>query len=318
MSGPQNAIYHYTMLVSRHKTRYARPPVFGSTVKRYPTMAKAKSKNRKSKKSSKSRFTASTADKYELYQLSVQSPEPDVEFLARVYKKERSKPARHFREDFSGTGLLTAHWVKRGSKYTAEAFDIDPEPIEWGKTHVFAKIGKAATRAVLHQADVRAPSNVAPDVRCAQNFSYWIFKTRAEMLGYFSNARADLADNGVFVLDVHGGPESMEHMEEETKIDEGFTYVWDQDFFSPVTHEARLFIHFKFKDGTRMKRAFRYEWRLWTIPELTEILTEAGFSQVDCYWEGTDKDGESGNGVFRKTRYGENDLSWVSYLVALK
>ncbi|MDH3468633.1 MAG: class I SAM-dependent methyltransferase, partial [Gammaproteobacteria bacterium] len=128
-------------------------------------MAKAKSKNRKSKKSSKSRFTASTADKYELYQLSVQSPEPDVEFLARVYKKERSKPARHFREDFSGTGLLTAHWVKRGSKYTAEAFDIDPEPIEWGKTHVFAKIGKAATRAVLHQADVRAPSNVAPDVR---------------------------------------------------------------------------------------------------------------------------------------------------------
>ena len=267
---------------------------------------------------SRHRHTAANADKYELYQLSVQSPEPDIKFLSRIYKKERGKAALHFREDFSGTGLLTAHWVKRGKQYTAEAFDIDPEPLDWGRTHIFSKLGKSAKRAILHQADVREPSTKAPDVRCAQNFSYWVFKTRAEMLGYFRAAYKDLADDGIFVIDIHGGPECMEHMEEETKIDGGFTYVWDQDYFSPVTHDCRMFIHFKFKDGSKLKRAFTYHWRLWTIPELREILTEAGFARVDCYWEGTDSDGKSGNGVFRKTRYGENDVSWVAYLAASK
>ncbi len=28
-----------------------------------------------------------------------------------------------------------------------------------------------------------------------------------------------------------------------------------------------------------LRRAFRYDWRLWTIPELAEMLEEAGF---DC------------------------------------
>ena len=79
-----------------------------------------------------------------------------------------------------------------------------------------------------------------------------------------------------------------------------------------------MYIHFRFPDGSEMKRAFAYEWRLWTIPELTDILVDAGFKQVDCYWEGTAEDGESGNGIFRKSRRGENDLSWVAYLVCPK
>ena len=63
------------------------------------------------KRARKPRYTAKTADKHELYQLSVQSPEPDIAFLRRVYKKHNGRPARHFREDFSGTGLLTAEWI---------------------------------------------------------------------------------------------------------------------------------------------------------------------------------------------------------------
>ena len=54
------------------------------------------------------------------------------------------------------------------------------------------------------------------------------------------------------------------------------------------------------------------------MPELRDILYDAGFKRVDCYWEGTAEDGESGNGIFRKTKKGENDLSWVAYLVAPK
>ncbi|KAA3632610.1 MAG: class I SAM-dependent methyltransferase [Proteobacteria bacterium] len=279
---------------------------------------KAKKKPAGKTKSRGPKYTARTADKYELYQLSVQSPEPDIEFIRRVYKKQNGRAARHFREDFSGTGLLTAEWIKKGAKYTAEAFDIDPEPVEWGRRRHFAELGEAAERATLHLKDVREPSDRKPDVRCAQNFSYWIFKTRAGMLDYFRRVLEDLGDDGVFVLDAHGGPESIEEREESTRISGGFTYVWDQHWFSPVTHEATMYIHFRFKDGSEMKRAFAYEWRVWSIPELRDILLDAGFSRVDVYWEGTAEDGETGNGIYRKTRYGTNDPAWVTYIVAIK
>jgi len=52
---------------------------------------KRKDKNKR-QKLPKHRFTAATADKYELYQLSVQSPEEDVEFLVDVYQAERGRP----------------------------------------------------------------------------------------------------------------------------------------------------------------------------------------------------------------------------------
>lgn len=273
---------------------------------------------RREKRVRRKRLSAKGSDKYDLYQRSVQSPEADVQFLARVYRRRRGRNALHLREDFCGTALLMSHWVKRGSQYTAEGFDIDPEPVEWGLEHNFSRLKPAAReRAVVHLADAREPSRRTPDVRCAQNFSYWLFKSRKEMLAYFRGVYEDLAPDGMFVIDAHGGPEAIEEMEEETECD-GFTYVWDQHFYSPVTGEAKLHIHFRFPDGSEMSRAFSYDWRVWTLPELKEILEEAGFPEVDCYWEGTDEDGESGNGIFRKTRYGTNDPAWVAYLVAAK
>ena len=66
-----------------------------------------------------------------------------------------------------------------------------------------------------------------------------------------------------------------------------------------------------------MERAFEYTWRLWTLPELKELLTEAGFREVVIYWEGTDEDGE-GNGEFTPAEVGEACEGWVAYLVAKK
>ena len=165
---------------------------------------------------------------------------------------------------------------------------------------------------------MREPSHQPPDVRCALNFSYSIFKTRAEMLGYFRAAHADLAQDGIFVIDIHGGPDAMEETEEERDIDEGFTYVWDQEQFWPATGDYKCHIHFEFKDGTRIHRAFTYDWRMWTIPELVDCLRDAGFAEIHTYWEGTDEDGESGDGIFRRKRKGENCESWIAYIVAAK
>jgi len=267
----------------------------------------------------KNKFTAKTADKYVLYQRAVQSAEQDASFLFDTYKSIRGKPARHFREDFCGTCLLSANWVMRGPEFTTESYDIDPEPLAWGLENNLKPLGQSIARVAQYQEDARNPSRQAPDVRCAQNFSYWVFKTRAEMLEYFKGVQADLAGDGIFVIDLHGGPESMQELEEETEMaDESFTYVWDQDSINPITGDARLHIHFRFPDGTEITDAFIYDWRLWSIPELKDILLEAGFSSVDCYWEGTDEDGESGDGIFSLAQEGEACLSYVAYLVSQK
>ena len=267
----------------------------------------------------KKEFTAKTADKYALYQQAVQSAEQDVDFLFQTYKDIRKKKPLHLREDFCGTCLLSSHWVKLGKKHTTESYDIDPEPLQWGLTNNIEPLGKAADRLKQYQEDARTPSREKPDVRCAQNFSYWIFKTRTEMLAYFKEVYRDLKDDGIFVIDLHGGPESIQELEEETEMaDESFTYVWDQDSINPITSEARLHIHFRFPDGTKMTNAFTYDWRLWGLTELNDILIDAGFGDVNCYWEGTDEDGESGDGIFTKTNEGDTCLSYVAYLVAQK
>jgi len=264
-------------------------------------------------------FTAKTADKYVLYQKAVQSAEQDVEFLHDTYQKIRKKLPKHLREDFCGTCLMSSYWVRKGAGYTTESYDIDPEPMNWGLQHNLKDLGKTGERVLQILEDARNPSRLAPDVRCAQNFSYWVFKTRAEMLTYFNGVQTDLADDGIFVVDLHGGPESIQELEEETEMDDkSFTYVWDQDSINPITGEARLHIHFRFPDGSEMTDAFTYDWRLWGLPELKELLEDAGFSQVDCYWEGTDEDGESGNGEFTINDQGEACLSYVAYLVAQK
>lgn len=262
------------------------------------------------------RFTARTADKHTLYQLAVQSPREDVDFLARVYRSLRGAEALHMREDFCGTALLCAAWVRGRNQRTAEGFDIARATLEWGRAHNFAPLGERAQRIRLHAKDVRAPSARRPDVRCAQNFSYFIFKRRSELLDYFARARRDLAPRGAFVLDIYGGPDAMEEEEEEREIEAGFTYVWDQRRYVPATGDYEAHIHFRFRDGSQLQRAFSYDWRLWTLPEVKDVLHDAGFRHVDSYWEGTDEAGEGGNGIFRRSKRGENCPAWVTYLVA--
>lgn len=283
--------------------------VEGGKVLRKPAQKKARSK--------KPRYTARTADKYELYQLAVQSADTDVALHRRVFRKLRGRDPLHFREDFCGTGLLSSEWIRFSKRHTAEGFDIDPEPIAWGLAHNFDPLGEAASRYTVHLKDVRSRGNVPADVRVAQNFSYYCLSTRAALLDYFRAAREDLARDGIFVIDLYGGSESNDEMEETLRCP-GFHYVWEQAEFFPGTGEYICHIHFRFPDGTQMRRAFTYHWRQWYLTELRDVLLEAGFAKVINYFEGTAKDGESGDGNFRPGVRGENCAAWIAYLVALK
>jgi hypothetical protein len=152
------------------------------------------------------------------------------------------------------------------------------------------------------------------DIVSASNFSYYLFKEREQMLAYFKSAYNRCRKNGLFILDCFGGPDCMQAIEEET--DHGdFKYYWDQDNFDPVTNFAKFYIHYKRKGERKREQVFSYDWRLWSLPELREILEDAGFRKVHVYWEGEDKNGD-GNGVFTPVTTGEEVRAWVAYLVA--
>ncbi len=260
---------------------------------------------------------AEQADIHELYEESVQNVETEMEFLQTTFRELRHRDAKSFREDFCGTASASCEWVRTGESHYAIGVDIDGDVLEWGRQNRVAKLPEASRpRVQLLNDDVMAVTTGPVDIVGAFNFSYWIFNTRERMCEYFSRVRDALVDDGVFFLDAYGGSEAYETQKEKTKYD-GFTYIWDQAEFEPVTGRALCHIHFKFPDGSKLKRAFTYEWRLWTLPELRELLEEAGFSKVSIYWEGEDEDGE-GNGEFSEDAHGEADPAWIAYIVAQK
>ncbi|HVY28286.1 MAG TPA: class I SAM-dependent methyltransferase [Polyangiaceae bacterium] len=268
---------------------------------------------RKRAAKTQSKYTAKTADKHVLYQLSVQAPDTEVDFLNAWFTKIRGKKPLSFREDFCGTAILCAAWVKSHKERTATGLDIDRPTLDWGKKHNLAPLGDAQERVTLLQQDVRSNVKKKHDIICAFNFSYWIFKTREEMKSYFAQVRKGLAKGGLFFLDAYGGWESHEPMQEHRKIKAGFTYVWDQNTFDAITHDVTNYIHFEFKDGTKLNKAFRYDWRFWSMPELQELLKEAGFSKVHVYWDTSEDETKD---AYRIRTRAPNQPGWLAYLVA--
>jgi len=271
------------------------------------------------KTASKHPTMAEQADIHELYEQSVQNVEHEIEFLQATFRSLTGRTAQLFREDFCGTASAACQWVRQGKDFQAIGVDIDPEVLEWGRRNRISRLGtEDQARVSLIESDVMAVETPRVDLLAAFNFSYFIFDTRDRLRAYFRRAYEALKDDGVFFCDMFGGPEAQEETKERTKFKKlGFTYIWHQAEFHPVTHYLRCHIHFKFKDGSRIKKAFTYEWRLWSAPEIRELLLEAGFSKATVYWEGEDEDGE-GNGEFTPDAKGEADLAWIAYIVAEK
>ncbi len=124
------------------------------------------------------------------------------------------------------------------------------------------------------------------------------------------------------MLDFFGGPEAETVMIEKRAITNdkirSFNYIWDLGKFNPITREGTFYIHFRYpKGGPRLDKAFAYEWRMWSIREIRDMLTEVGYSSSHVYWEADDDDGE-GDGTFYRTEAEENDPTYLGYIVATK
>ncbi|WP_462319970.1 class I SAM-dependent methyltransferase [Halochromatium sp.] len=272
-------------------------------------------------------------DRYALYERAVQCPEAEVDFVAQTFLERRGRPARSLIEDFCGTAAVCHEWVLRHPENRALGVDNDPGVLAYAREHRLSRLSDdQRARLRLLEADVTEVGSAQPtmdpakprgseptDLILAMNFSWWLITERSELLRYFGRVRERLAADGLFMLDAYGGYDAFRVITEERSIEDDveppFTYIWDQTDYNPISGLMECAIHFQFQDGSRIDNAFRYRWRLWTLPELQEILTDAGFRHLRIYWQGWDDDGEP-DGCFKPVTRADADAGWICYLSA--
>lgn len=246
---------------------------------------------------------AKRADRHALYEIAVQQP---LLILDLIENRFNGEPLV-LREDFCGTANLASTWVaNHPRRRRAIAIDSDSKVLAYAERRHRRSLGAAANRLRLIEGDVMRCAAKA-DVIASLNFSHFIYKTRRELLKYLRHARRCLASGGMMLLDLYGGPGAMAPGIDERPFGD-FTYLWEQASYDPLTAVVRNHIHFRFPDGSERRRAFTYDWRLWTLAELREAVIEAGFRDIEVWYEG-------GEAFERDIDTAEYD-AWVAYLIA--
>ncbi|MAE65650.1 MAG: hypothetical protein CMJ18_15385 [Phycisphaeraceae bacterium] len=254
----------------------------------------------------------------------MQHPETEVRFLMKCYRRYRRAWPTRLKEDFCGGAHVAAEWVTMGDEMRALAVDHHGPTLRHAE-RVHAPLLEAR-EGDLHLvcADVREITRPQVQVIAALNFSVLIYHDPASMLAYLRAARRSLSPDGVLVLDLFGGPGAM-HPGEQTRSCPGdpeigiepFDYHWQQRDYDAVSGRIDCRIHFTLADGTRIDRAFRYDWRLWSIAELTELLRTAGFARAEV-WCDRYEPGRGRDGVFRPVRRMPACEDWVAYVVGVR
>ena len=267
-------------------------------------------------------------DRYELYEAAVQDVDFDLDLFRRVYRRLRRGGFTRLREDFCGTARLACTWVEEGRGRKAWAVDLNPRPLAWARANHLPLIGPAAERVQLLRGDVLSTPTPQVDVLAALNCSYWVFRERRTLLSYFRRVRRTLARRGLLFLDAFGGEGAMRALVERRHVRgmrtwsgekvRPFTYVWEQKSFNPVDARLRAAIHFRLKDDREVRDAFTYDWRMWSLPELDDLLREAGFADVHVYVQGWDDERHQPLSIYRRRGRFENQEAWLAYIVGVK
>ena len=280
-------------------------------------MAKVSKATKKVKASKVSHAKALSRDeKYRLYEASVQNPEADINFINKVYKKTFKRKPITIREDFCGTGTMACEWVKQSSEHLAYGIDLDIEPISYGLDHHYIPMTDDQQKRMSYiKGNVLENYDFRTDVIVAFNFSYFLFKKRSDLLNYFKSVRKHLGNESMFFLDLFGGTDARKEIEESNKH-KNHTYFWECSSYNPLTAECLYYIHFK-KHDTQVKyeKVFTYDWRMWDAKEIQDVLIDAGFSNIQIFWEGEDENGD-GDGNFKAATKADNCESWVTYITA--
>jgi len=259
-------------------------------------------------------------NKYDLYRLCVQAPKASAEFLAAVHARFRGTraPARQvvLREDFSGPGAIGVAWAESSERHATILVDQDADAL--------AHAGLPRPRVAAIAGDVMAVEARA-DIVAALNFPLGYWHSRKELVAYLQASLARLRPGGVFVADMYGGEHAFQPGTLQRRVlgpnDEAITYTWEQreaDVVSGIVVDA---LHFDIKPPKRplhrLRDAFVYTWRLWSLPELRDALRDAGFRRIEFFDQLAGARDQRGRLHVEPVSRGEElGDDWVAYVAA--
>ncbi len=225
--------------------------------------------------------------RHDCYEHCVQNAPRMAAFLQAVLDRAARKSPRNptLREDFAGTAGVARAWLDLAPNHRAIGVDADAQPLSRAKNipHLRA----------IH-ADVRR-CHAKAHIISATNFPIGYWHTRADLLRYLRATRQRLHPRGVFVCDTYLGPTALTAGLSITRrvpiIHQGrrltIHQTWEQRAADQATHMVTDVLHFEVRQGRRVIQripdAFVYRWSLWSIPELTDAMHEAGFKRIDLY-----------------------------------
>jgi SAM-dependent methyltransferase len=280
-------------------------------------------------------------DTLELYRWAVQDPETHAIVLSVMYERLRPglQPAV-LREDFAGTSAESVAWVLLQPGRRAIAVDLDAATLEWARGRAVRLIGALASKIAFVRGDSRSvapPAVPAADIIAVLNYSVFYLHEPAELLAYLRHALSVLAPDGILVLNLCGGPDAERQgitrrhvapnprLSTEARIPH-FEYQWEVRRFDRRTRRLDGRIHFSVPhpdDPARtreLRGAFRYDWRMWSVPELMEACREAGFTGVQV-WRHTYDASKGDAGVFLGSVEPDSlpeTGKWIAYIVACR
>ncbi len=276
--------------------------------------------------------------KLDLYRMAVQHPMAEISFLMRAYGwANESREPRILREDFSGTSVIAMTWLLMDPDRQAIAVDSHEPTLQWAEHLAKEELGHIADQLQFCHGDVLSIAQPQADLIAALNFSSFGFHCRESLLGYLKHARTCLKPGGVLVLDAYGGLGAMrigtqsrmvqlpgEFLEKFPGALPGtlpgaggaFEYQWEQASFDAMTHRTDCRIHFVMADGTVYRNAFQYDWRLWTLVELQELLAEANFGRVTVWCDTLCEETGQSDGLYEPLDQLPAREDWVAYITA--
>ncbi len=255
--------------------------------------------------------------------------------LAEIYRRIRQREPWVLREDFAGNAADAVAWIQADSRRRAVAVDMDAPTVEYAQQRADDLLQSRASALQFVVDDVLAvqpPQVPAADVLSVLNFSSFYFHERAALLRYLTHARATLDEAGILILNAFGGPDAMRpHIDRHRITPEvegsrpalpSFDYLWEQLGYDAATGRIECRIHFEIdQDGgppRRIDSAFRYDWRLWTLPEICECLLAAGFSSAQVWLHtATERDGEL-EVFFGPVETMPDRSMWLAYVVGIR
>lgn len=230
--------------------------------------------------------TPAPPDRFQLYELAVQAPDDEARFLRALHAAPHEQPLV-LGEDFSGAGAVARAWVRLFPGARAVCVDADAEPL----TRLLA-LAPPDGSIVARCCDVLEARDKV-DIIADFNFSICERTSRPDLLSYLRHARSRLRPGGVLAVDLYGGADAFIRGEsaKELRSQElgGVRYVWEQREADATTGLVVNAMHFSVpvSPGSRrravLRDAFIYRWRLWSIPEMRDAMTEAGFTSTEVH-----------------------------------